>query len=74
MRAAQKGLEMSRIHPSGTTIRLASFFENHGFDPFLSHLWFPIGPFFKTLSALRGAKVAQHGLKMGSLDLFVHPQ
>ena len=33
----------------------------------------PNWPIFKTLSTLRGAKVAPHGLKMGSFDLFVHP-
>ena len=44
----------------------------HGFDLFLSHLSSQIGQIFKALSALRGAKVAQHGLKMGSFHLFVH--
>ena len=33
----------------------------------------PNKPIFKALSALRGAKIAQHGLKMGSFHLFVHP-
>ena len=28
---------------------------------------------FKALSALSGAKTAQHGLKMGSFHYFVHP-
>ena len=28
--------------------------------------------FLSHLSALRGAKIAQHGLKMGSFQLFVH--
>ena len=32
------------------------------------------GPIFNALSALRGAKIAQHGLKMGSFHLFVHPE
>ena len=31
-------------------------------------------PIFKALSALRGAKIAQQGLKMGSFHLFVHSQ
>ena len=53
--------------------RPGSLLENHGFDPFLSHLWSQIGP-FNPLSALRGAKIAQHGLKMGSFHLFVHPK
>ena len=34
----------------------------------------PNWPIFKALSALRGAKIAQHGLKMGSFHLFVHPK
>ena len=32
----------------------------------------PNWPIFKALSALRWAKIAQHGLKMGSFHLFVH--
>ena len=58
----------------GTTIGLGSCLENHGFDPFLSHLWSQSGPFSRPLLALRGAKIAQHGLKMGSFHLFVHPK
>ena len=34
----------------------------------------PDWPIFKALSALRGAKMAQHGLKMGSFHLFRHPE
>ena len=34
----------------------------------------PNSPIFKALSALRGVKTAQHGLKMGSFHLFVHHQ
>ena len=34
----------------------------------------PKWPIFKALSALRGAKIAQHGLKMDSFHLFVHPK
>ena len=41
---------------------------------FLSHLWSQIGPLFKALSALRGAKITHHGLKTGPFHLFVHPQ
>ena len=37
------------------------------FEPFAVPKW----PIFKALSALRGAKIAQHGLKMGSFHLFV---
>ena len=40
----------------------------------LSHLSSQIGRIFKALSALRGAKIAQHGLKMCSFHLFVHPK
>ena len=29
---------------------------------------------FKSFSAFRGAKIAQHVLKMGSFHFFVHPQ
>ena len=48
--------------------------ENHGFDPFFEPFVVPNWPIFKALSALRGAKIAQHGLKMGSFHLFVHPK
>ena len=41
---------------------------------FLSHLWVQNRPIFKAFSALRGAKIAPHGLKMGSFHLCVHPQ
>ena len=34
----------------------------------------PKWPIFKALSALRGAKIAQRGLEMGSFHLFVHPK
>ena len=34
----------------------------------------PNWPIFKALSDLREAEIAQHGLKMGSLQLFVHPK
>ena len=40
------------------------------FEPFLAPNW----PTFKALSTLSGAKIAQHGLKMGSFYLFVHPK
>ena len=40
------------------------------FEPFVVPKW----PIFKALSALRGANIAQHGLKMGSFHSFVHPQ
>ena len=40
------------------------------FEPFVVPKW----PIFKALLALRGAKIAQHGLKMDSFHLFVHPK
>ena len=40
------------------------------FEPFVVPNW----PIFKALSALRRAKIAEHGLKMGSFHLFVHPK
>ena len=65
MRAAQKGLKMSCVHPlrhhNWTSIVL---------EPFVVPNW----PTFKALLALRGAKIAQHGLEMGSFQLFVHPK
>ena len=74
MRAAQKGLKMSCIHPFGhhnwTRIIFGKPWFWPAFEPFVVPNW----PIFKALSALRGAKIAQHGLKMGSFHLFVHPQ
>ena len=70
----QKGLKMSCIHPFGHHNRTRIIFGNHGFDPFLSHLWSQIGQVLKALLALRGAKIAGHGFKMGSFHLYVHPQ
>ena len=58
----------------GNTTRLGSVLENHGFDPFLSPLLSQIGRIVKALSPLRGAQIAQTGLKMGSFHLFVHPK
>ena len=55
----------------GTTTGLGSFLENHSFDPFFE---VPNWPIFKAFLPLRGAKIAQHGLKMGSFHLFVHPK
>ena len=45
MRTSQKGLKMSCIHPCGNHSWTKIILENHGFDPFLSHLWSQIGPF-----------------------------
>ena len=73
MRVAIKGLEMSWIHPVDTTAAPGSHLENREFDPFLSHSWSQIGPFLRFFP-LRGAKIAQHGPRTGSLHLFVHPK
>ena len=54
--------------------RLGSSLETHGFDTFFEPFVVPNWPIFKALLALRGAKIAQHGLKMGSFHLFVHPK
>ena len=64
--SGSKGAQNDVFIRSGTTSGLGS--------PVLSHLWSQIGRIFKALSALRGAKIAQHGLKMGSFHLFVHPK
>ena len=68
------GLKMSRIHPFGHHNWTGIIFGKPWFDPFLSHLWSQSGPFSRPFSALRGAKIAQHGLKMDSFHLFVHPK
>ena len=74
MRAAQKGLKMTCVHPFGhqnwTRIVFGKPWLSPVFEPFVA----PNGPIFKALSALRGAKIAQHGLKMGPFPLFVHPK
>ena len=57
-----------------TTTRQGSFLENHGFDAFFEPFLVPNWPIFKALSALREAEIVQHGLKMGSFHLFVHPK
>ena len=65
---------MSRIHPFGHHNRTRIISGKPWFlavlDPFVVPNW----PIFEALSALRGAKCAQHGLKMGSFHLFVHPK
>ena len=73
MRADQKGVKMSSIHPFGhhkwTRIIFGKPWFSLVFEPFVV----PNGPIFKALSALGGAEVAHHGLKMGSFHFFVHP-
>ena len=47
----------------GTTTGLGSFLDNHGFDPFLSHLWSQIGPFSRPFRPLEGPKLLNMGSK-----------
>ena len=74
MRAAQMGLKMRCIHLFGhhnwTRIIFPEPWISPVFEPFVVPNW----PVFKALSALRGAKIAQHGPKMGSFHLSVHPR
>ena len=67
---------MSYVHPSGhhNWTRIFFFLENHGFDPFFEPFVVPNWPISKAVSALRGAKIAQHGLKMEPFHLFVQPK
>ena len=74
MRAAQKALKMSGIHPFGHHNWARIIFGKPWFWPAFGPFVVPNGPIFKALWALRGAKIAQHGLKTGSFHLFVHPQ
>ena len=46
----------------GTTTGLGAFSENHGFDPFLSHLWSQTRPFSRPFRPGEGPKL----LNMGS--------
>ena len=67
------GLKMSCIHPfvnhNWTGIMFGKPWLSPVFEPFVVPKW----PIFKALSASRGAKFAQHGLKMDSFHLFVPP-
>ena len=74
MRAAQKGLKMSCIHPFGHHNWNRIIFGKLQFWPIFEPFVVPKWPIFKALSALRGAKIAQHGLRMGSFHLFVNPK
>ena len=47
----------------GATNELESSLENHGFDPFLSHLWSQIGPFSRPFQPLEGPKLLNMGSK-----------
>ena len=61
---------MSCVHPFGH--HKWTRIVNHGFDLFFEPFVVPNQPIFKAL--LRGAKIARHGLKIGSFHLFVHPK
>ena len=68
------GLEMSCIHPFGHHNWSGIMFGKPWFWPAFEPFVVPKRPIFKALSALRMAKIAQHGLKMDSFHLFVHPK
>ena len=74
MRVAQKGLKMSCIHPFGHHSWTRIIFGKPWFCPVFEPFVVPNLSIFKALSAFRGAKIAQHGLKMGSFPLFVDPK
>ena len=74
MTTGEKGLKMSRVHPFGHHNWTSIIFGKPGFNPFLAPFVVPKQPIFRSLSALRGAKIAQHGRQMGSFHLFVHPK
>ena len=73
MRAAQKGLKMSYIHPFGHHKWTGIIFGKPWFCPIFEPFVVPNWPIFKALSALRGAKITQRGLKMGSVQLVEAP-
>ena len=64
MRAAQKGLKMSRVHPFGhhSWTRII-FLENLGFDPFLTHFSVQNNPFERHFVTLEGPKWLAMGSK-----------
>ena len=74
MRVAQKGLKMSCIHPVGHHISTGIISGKPWFGPVFEPFVVPNWPIFKAISALRGANIAQYGLKMGPFHLFVHPK
>ena len=74
MRAAQKRLKMSCIHAFEHHNWTRIIFGNPWFGPVFEPFVVPHWPIFKAFSALRGAKNAQYGLKMGAFHLFVHPK
>ena len=58
------------VHHNWTRISFGKPWFRPDFEPFVVPNW----PIFKALSAFRGANIAQHGLKIGSFHLFVHPK
>ena len=70
----EMGLKMSHIHPFGHHNWTRISFGKPCFLPAFWPFVVPIWPISKALSALRGAKIAQHGLKMGSFHFIVHPK
>ena len=69
MRAAQKGLKMSCIHPFGHHNWTWIIFGNHEFDLFLSHLWSQIGPF-----GLYRGQISSTWAQNGPITLVCAPQ
>ena len=65
MRATQKGLKMSCIHPFGHHNRTGIIFGKPWFSPVSEPFVVPNWPIFKAFWAFKGAKIAQHGLNMG---------
>ena len=66
MRASQKGLKMNCIHPFGYHNWTRIIFGKPWFSPVFEPFVVPIWPIFEAFLPLRGAKIAQHGLKMSS--------
>ena len=71
MRAAQKGLKMSCIHPFGHHNCTRIIFGKPWFRPVFEPFVVPNWPIFKARSALRRAKIAQHGWAQNELILLV---
>ena len=65
---------MSCIHSFGHQNWNAIIFGKPLFCPGFESLVVPNWPIFKALLALRGVKIAQHGLQMASFHLFVQPK
>ena len=74
MKAAEKGLKRSYVHPLGHHNWTRIIFGKPWFSPVFEPFVVPNWPILKALSPFRGASIAPHGLKMGSFYLFVHPK